>query len=259
MTDHTGPEGAFTEHDGERYSPEMRLTKKGKPDRRYRLGKRQGKNSVYSARQRLLILDAWTRSGLSATDFASICQVPASTLYEWRRRFMEDGPAGLENKPRGPGRGSKLDSVTRRAILMLKGQNPDWGIQRIHDVLRRSEGFSASPAAIRRLLKQAGYELTELPAKRHPDKPRSFERAAPNRMWQTDLFTFTLKRSKRRVHLVGFMDDHSRFIVGFTLHASAAGAMVRECLQAAIARFGAPREVLTDRGTQYHPHSMVAS
>ena len=126
MTDHTGPEGAFTEHDGERYSPEMRLTKKGKPDRRYRLGKRQGKNSVYSARQRLLILDAWTRSGLSATDFASICQVPASTLYEWRRRFMEDGPAGLENKPRGPGRGSKLDSVTRRAILMLKGQNPDW-------------------------------------------------------------------------------------------------------------------------------------
>jgi hypothetical protein len=33
-------------------------------------------------------------------------------------------------------------------------------------------------------------------------------------MWQTDLFTFVLRRENRRVHLVAFMDDHSRFLVG---------------------------------------------
>ncbi len=47
------------------------------------------------------------------------------------------------------------------------------------------------------------------------------------------------------------MDDHSRFIVGYGLHASASGALVREVLEAAIANFGAPLEVLTDNGTQY--------
>jgi len=38
---------------------------------------------------------------------------------------------------------------------------------------------------------------------------RTFERATPNQLWQTDLFTFVLKRQNRRVHLVAFLDDHS--------------------------------------------------
>src|SRR5262245_39573793 len=42
-----------------------------------------------------------------------------------------------------------------------------------------------------------------------------FERARPNQLWQTDLFTFMLKRQNRRVYLVAFMDDHIRFIVGY--------------------------------------------
>jgi hypothetical protein len=49
-----------------------------------------------------------------------------------------------------------------------------------------------------------------------------------------------------------FMDDHSRFIVSYGLHATASGAMVREALDAAVGNFGAPEEVLTDNGTQYH-------
>jgi len=54
------------------------------------------------------------------------------------------------------------------------------------------------------------------------------------------------------VHLVAYLDDFSRFIVGFGLHASASGALVREVFETAIANFGAPEEVLTDNGTQYH-------
>ena len=41
----------------------------------------------------------------------------------------------------------------------------------------------------------------------------------PNQLWQTDLFTFLLKRQNRRLYLVAFLDDHSRFIVGYGLHA----------------------------------------
>ncbi|MCZ7607570.1 MAG: transposase family protein [Planctomycetota bacterium] len=75
-----------------------------------------------------------------------------------------------------------------------------------------------------------------------PQPPRSFERARPNQLWQTDLFTFVLKRENRRVHLVAFMDDHSRFIVGYGLHATASSALVREVFEAAISNFGAPRK-----------------
>jgi transposase InsO family protein len=101
------------------------------------------------------------------------------------------------------------------------------------------------------VLEEAGYVAAADPSKAHAQEPKHFERARPNQLWQTDLFTFVLKRENRRVHLVGFLDDHSRFIVGYGLHATASGALVKETLLAAAINFSAPEEVLTDNGTQY--------
>jgi transposase InsO family protein len=201
--------------------------------------------------QRLLLLDTWLRSGLPASDFAAMVGVGKGTLMTWKRRFDEEGPSGLLDKPKGTVRGSKLPDLTRRTILMLKSANPDWGCQRISDMLVRGPALPASAAAVARVLHEAGYELEETPTRPHPDHERSFERAKPNQLWQTDLFTFMLKRQNRRVYLVAFMDDHSRFVVGYGLHASASAALVIEVLRAGIANYGAPEEVLTDNGSQY--------
>ena len=70
-------------------------------------------------------------------------------------------------------------------------------------------------------------------------------------MWQTDLFTFVLKRQNRRVYLVGFLDDQSRFLTGYGLHASQSAALVIEVLRAALAAYGIAEEILTDNGSQY--------
>jgi len=212
----------------------------------------QVEGGALSGEQRLLILDAWTRSGLTAGDFGRIAGVSAHTLYMWRRRFEEFGPAGLDEKRRGAPTGSRVPEATRRAILMLKEQHEEWGCERIHDMLMRSEGFMASAGAVARVLREAGYESEEQATERHPDKPREFERAKPNQLWQSDLFTFLLKREGRRLYLVGFLDDHSRYMVGYGLYASSSGALVREAFEAAIANYGAPEEVLTDQGPQYH-------
>lgn len=207
--------------------------------------------SNLTAEERFMVLDAWKRSDLSAGEFAKIVNVSHRTLSAWRRRFDEMGPEGLSDQPRAIPKGSRLPEATRRAVLSMKETHPDWGSERIHAMLLRGEGFAASAGAIRRVLAEAGYEPVDVPTRPHPDHPRSFERARPNQLWQTDLFTFILKRENRRVHLVVFLDDHSRFIVGYGLHATASGALVREVLEAAIANFGAPEEVLTDNGSQY--------
>lgn len=207
--------------------------------------------TTFTAQQRLLILDIWIRSSLPAGDFAPLVNVAAHTLYAWRKRFEEFGPAGLSDHPRGAPAGSRLNEPTRRAILMLKESHPDWGVQRIHDVMLRSEGYSACASSIAKVLHEEGYVYDEKPTNPHAQEPKSFERARPNQLWQTDLFTFFLKRENRRVHLIAFMDDHSRFIVGYGLHATASGALVREVLEAAIANYGLPEEVLTDNGAQY--------
>ena len=200
---------------------------------------------------RLLLLDMWQRSGLSAREFGLLVGVNKATLFDWKKKFDRHGPAGLSDHPRGAPPGSRLTEPTQRAILMLKQAHPEWGCERIRDVLLRGEGYSASPGAIGHVLREHGYELEEVETSPHPPAVQHFERARPNQLWQSDLFTFLLKRENRRVYLVVYLDDHSRFIVGYGVWASAGGALVREVLEAAIANYGAPEEVLTDNGPQY--------
>lgn len=201
--------------------------------------------------QRLLILDTWQRSGLPAGDFAPLVGISKHTLYFWKRKFDEQGPSGLMDPPRGGPKGSRVHELTKRTILMLKQANPEWGCQRISDMLLRGPALPASATAVARVLHEAGYQMEEVTTRPHPDKPRQFERATPNQLWQTDLFTFVLKRQNRRVYLVAFMDDHSRFITGYGLHASQSTAMVLEVVRAAIVAYGTPQEILTDNGSQY--------
>jgi transposase InsO family protein len=222
----------------------------GQRGKRLVLPKEEGARN-WSPEQRLLILDTWRRSGLPAGDFAALVDVSKHTLYGWKKLFDRLGPAGLMDQPRGAKRGSHLPELTRRAILMLKETNPAWGCQRISDALARGPALPASAAAVSRVLHDAGYELEEVATQPHPDKPRFFERATPNQLWQSDLFTFVLKRQNRRVYLVAFMDDHSRYLVSYGLHASQSAALVLEVLRAGIASYGAPQEVLTDNGSQY--------
>ncbi len=201
--------------------------------------------------QRLLLLDTWQRSGLPAADFAALVGLSKFTLYDWKKKFEAEGPAGLMDKPRGGPTGSRLPEVTKRTILMLKQANPDWGCQRISDMLLRGPALPASAAAVARVLHEAGYALEEVPTRPHPPREQRFERAKPNSLWQTDLFTFILKRQNRRVYLVAFMDDHSRFLVGYGLHASQSSALVLEVLRASLTAYGVPEEILTDNGSQY--------
>src|SRR5271166_897720 len=129
---------------------------------------------------------------------------------------------------------------------MLKQANPEWGCQRISDMLHRGPALPASAGAVSHVLHEAGYEVEEVATHPHPDKQREFERATPNQLWQTDLFTFVLKRQNRRVYMVAFMDDHSRFITGYGIHASQSALLVIEVLRAAMAAYGVPAEILTD-------------
>jgi transposase InsO family protein len=206
---------------------------------------------VVSPEQRLLLLDTWQRSGLPAGDFAAMVGISKHTLYVWKKKFDELGPAGLLNRPKGGPRGSRIPDLTKRTILMLKQANPEWGCQKISDMLMRGPALPASASAVAQVLHEAGYQMEEVPTRPHPDKVRFFERARPNQLWQTDLFTFVLKRQNRRVYLVAFMDDHSRFIVSYGLHASQSSALVLEVLRSGIASHGTPTEILTDNGSQY--------
>jgi transposase InsO family protein len=229
----------------------INTTGRGRRTRRTTRPESGSQGRVLAPEERLLLLDVWLRSKLPAREFGALTGITSSSLYAWKKKFEAEGPAGLLGHKRGSPKGSRLPEPTKRAILMLKGSHPDWGRDRIRDELVRAEGLDASAGAIGKVLEEEGYVVEESPTRPRPQPPRRFERARPNQLWQSDIFSFGLKRSGRRVHLVVFLDDHSRFVVGFGLHATASAALVKEAFEAAATNFGLPEEVLTDRGPQY--------
>jgi len=44
--------------------------------------------------QRLLLLDTWQRSGLPAADFAALVGISKFSLFAWKKKFEQEGPAG---------------------------------------------------------------------------------------------------------------------------------------------------------------------
>ena len=230
----------------------MSEQKEKSPGAGVRPGKGEGR-SAHSASHRLIVIDLALKSGLPLREFAGIVGIAYSTLSNWKSRYEKDGPEGLMDKPRGHKEsGSRLPEVTRRAIIMIRESHPEYGCERISDMLGRGPGLGASPGAVLRVIREAGLEVETPKAPRHPDVPRRFERARPNQMWQTDIFSFTLKRQNRRLYLVVFLDDNSRYVVGYGLHASMTGALVIEALKSAISSYGPPEEVLSDQGPQYN-------
>src|SRR5205814_9920940 len=118
-------------------------------------------NRKLTTEQKLLILDTWQRSGLPADDFGDLTVINRVTLYTWRKKFEELGPAGLMDQPRKKAGVSKIPEVTKRTILMLKKANPEWGCQRLSDVLYRGPGLAASANTVARVLREAGYVLED--------------------------------------------------------------------------------------------------
>src|SRR5260221_9152504 len=81
--------------------------------------------------ERVLVLDMWQRSGLTARDFSALMGVSRKTLFDWKRRFDRLGPAGLTDERRGAPRGSRLPEATQRAIMMLKQWHSESGCERV--------------------------------------------------------------------------------------------------------------------------------
>jgi transposase InsO family protein len=168
--------------------------------------------------------------------------------------YRKHGEPGLRGTPPPGGGGGgprKLPAPVVEKILDLKRENPWWGIKRISQVLRRMFLLQASAETVRKNLHQA--QLMEggsrRNSRRNMTRPRFFERATPNQLWQTDIFTFRL--GGRYAYLIAFMDDYSRYVVGADLFRSPTAAAAIEVYRVAAGEYQPPKEMLTDNGRQY--------
>jgi len=173
------------------------------------------------------------------------------TLKIWVERYQAQGRAGLERRSRRHNpEPTALAAAVQAEIVRVKQQQPSFGIRRIAQWMRRALLLPASPETVRKTLHR--HQLlpkTKVKRPRNPPKPRFFERATPMQLWQSDICTIRL--GGKQAYLIGFMDDHSRYLVGLDLFSSQTSENVLELYRRAVAEYGAPKEMLTDNGRQY--------
>ena len=208
--------------------------------------------------ERRAAVEAYDKSGRTLHDFARLWGCSASALTKWLRRYREEGPQGLETRRPPKGRRhdhpQRIPDTVRAKIVEVRKANPHFGVTRVADELARFHAVRVSPSTVRNILIEADVPRQPLPKarrKRRSEEPRRFERAHPGELWQSDITSYMLARQSRRAYLTVWLDDHSHFIVAWSLRSNMRAALVIEPLLDGIARFGKPKEVLTDQGRQY--------
>jgi transposase InsO family protein len=188
-------------------------------------------------------------SGLSASEVGELVGVGSGTIHKWRRDYAEAGVQGLCRKASSIAV-RKQCSVLEEKIVAARRANPEHGVRRIRDDLRRHEGIEVSAEKVRTVVNESGLGNPPPQPSRRPPRVRRFERSCPNAMWQIDIFTFQLKRMYP-VYLIGILDDHSRYLTGWGLFRQQNADAVLEVLKGSIGQWGAPREILSDNGRQF--------
>jgi transposase InsO family protein len=213
----------------------------------------------FTPEERRATIEAFLKSERKRLDFARLWGCSPASLDKWLRRYRDEGPKGLETRKAQRQRAShhpaRLPDNVRAEILAVREAEPSFGVNRMADHLRRFCGLDVSASTVRNVLREAGVPPQPAPKRRTrvgKPLPRRFERSRPGELWQSDITSYVLRRQGRRVYLTVFLDDHSRFVVAFALATHQRTPLVTEPLLEGIARFGKPREVLTDQGRQYY-------
>jgi len=191
-------------------------------------------------------------AGLPVDRVARAVGVPGTTAAEWVRKYRRGGLGALTASRRGPAPRPARSDPRREAVRALRQAHPEFGVRRLRDMVCHWAALAVSATTVRRWL--AAERPRPLQVARPVPKPRPparrFERAEPNQLWQSDLFTFRLCRHER-VYVTAFLDDHSRYVVACVLAHHQRASLVLEALACGIADYSAPREILTDQGRQY--------
>jgi putative transposase len=176
-------------------------------------------------------------------------RVGRTTLDDWIRAYRTGGFEALVPRPR------KVKPRTPAGIIelaiALKRERPERTAAQIHAILTAAGETVPSARAVQTHLSRAG--LNYRADGRTPSKVYGrFEAAAPNELWTGDgLHGPKLAATGRRAVLLGFIDDHSRLLVGWRWVTGEDVFGLEAALRPALMARGVPEGVLVDRGSAF--------
>lgn len=181
----------------------------------------------------------------SITDISRYRHIPRRTLYRWIETYKNKGKEGLIEKTRG------IDAIEINPkfeeIILTLWHNHKYGAPKMW-LITNSMGFNVSQRQIQKIYLKHQLKMNR---RSRPSQIKfvSYEWDNPNDLWHTDWTDCPFTKKK----MIAFIDDHSRFIVHAEYFENATTENTILAFANAITRYGKPKAVLTDQGTQFTP------
>ena len=171
------------------------------------------------------------------------------TVHRWLRWYAQGGIAALADSSCRPASCPHRTAPEIEArIVALRTEHPGWGPRTLLHYLEREE-LSPLPgrSSVHRCLTRHGL-IEPHRRRRKREDYRRWERLRAMELWQMDVMGGVRLAGGGELKIITGIDDHSRFCVCAQLTPRATARPVCEAFLAAMRRYGAPEQVLTDNG-----------
>jgi len=188
------------------------------------------------------------RKKLEGQPVKTICtqaKISRKMFYYWWTRYQTCGWEGLQEKPKGRPCGPQMDGSLKQKVINIR-KHYEWGPNKIAGYLKH-RGIDIDHHQVYDVICQAGLNHP-ITAARKTWGTKHFQHEHNNSLWQADF-----KLCNDDYWMISYQDDHSRFITGSIKIWSPTGENAILLLDRAVKRYGVPKQILTDQGTQFKP------
>ncbi|HEX6711587.1 MAG TPA: helix-turn-helix domain-containing protein, partial [Rubrobacter sp.] len=185
--------------------------------------------------------------GWSAKSISGYLKVGTSTVYRILRRWADEGPEGLEDKPHGRPPGVRRVTLKAMEAIRRLQQNPNLGEFRVHAALAQL-GIHLSPRTCGRVLalnrELYGLEKPKGPVKEKKEMPFAARRR--HQFWSADVRYLKGLKLGGRAYVISVLDNHSRAVLASAATRTQDLASYLSVLYAAVEKYGSPEALVTD-------------
>ena len=200
-----------------------------------------------------VLIQAVVIEGLSYGQAAARYSVSKTLVHRLHHRWLAGGAAAFAPRTSRPGSSpNQIPAVVTARIIELRNELTVAGLDAGADTILahlQNDGHQPSRATVWRILKRAG-TIVPQPQKRPRSSFIRFAADRPNQTWQSD-FTHWALTTGQDTEIIGWLDDHSRFMLHLTAHRRVSGKTVTDTFTAAATEHGFPASTLTDNGNVY--------
>jgi transposase InsO family protein len=203
----------------------------------------------------------YLRETFSFTELCARSGVSRETGYKLIRRYLEQGPQGLEERSRRPHTSPKQTAPhIVEALLELRRRHPGWGAKKLIAILGKRHPSWELPgrSTVFDILNRHGMVAKKRRRRQigHPGRPTS-QILAPNDLWCADFKGQFKTGDGIYCYPLTVTDEHSRFLLGCQGLLSTSVAQAKPVFTRLFREYGLPTRIRTDNGVPFATNTLA--